>query len=281
MKPESRLLNPALEGIEQRCGRTKVHLQVYGGKLWFFRPRPTRVPCLTPYMPDCAHALPILFAFTTPGKYCFRAMATRPWRVCSPRPSADAPVILENENRGEGGNRMTLPPESTQLNFLHSTPTAQDSREQVSHGAPPRLATSRPEPLMPSSSASSPPLVNGAGASKPSSAEGPTADRKKPKRSTLGACVSRASGFLRRRQATADAEVPSVPGASSPTHRPHHEHSSPQLPDVGGPRWQFHRSSADPLHLYAGDADVRDNGLAGFFCRPVASPLLGCFRDWV
>ncbi|OCH89858.1 alpha/beta-hydrolase [Obba rivulosa] len=55
VKEEARKMYPALEGIEQRFGPTKVHLQVYD---------------------DTAHVLPILFSFTTPAKYCYRAIAT-------------------------------------------------------------------------------------------------------------------------------------------------------------------------------------------------------------
>ncbi|KAL7277830.1 hypothetical protein ACG7TL_008775 [Trametes sanguinea] len=55
VKPKAKVLYPVLNGIEERYGPTKVHLQVYD---------------------DAAHTLPVLFAFTTPGKYCFRAMAT-------------------------------------------------------------------------------------------------------------------------------------------------------------------------------------------------------------
>ncbi|KAF9071674.1 hypothetical protein BDP27DRAFT_1418782 [Rhodocollybia butyracea] len=48
-------LYPALYGIEERFKKpTPVHLQVYD---------------------DTAHVLPVLFSFTTPAKYCFRAMA--------------------------------------------------------------------------------------------------------------------------------------------------------------------------------------------------------------
>ncbi|KIK71239.1 hypothetical protein GYMLUDRAFT_235590 [Collybiopsis luxurians FD-317 M1] len=57
IKDETRALYPALYGIEERYkGKpTPVHLQVYD---------------------DVAHVLPVLFSFTTPAKYCFRAMAT-------------------------------------------------------------------------------------------------------------------------------------------------------------------------------------------------------------
>ncbi|KAL0955799.1 hypothetical protein HGRIS_002008 [Hohenbuehelia grisea] len=55
VKEASRALYPPLVGIEERHQPTQVHLQVYD---------------------DAAHVLPVLFAFTTPGKFCFRAMAT-------------------------------------------------------------------------------------------------------------------------------------------------------------------------------------------------------------
>ncbi len=34
VKPQARMLYPALNGIEQRYGPTKVHLQVYDGTLY-------------------------------------------------------------------------------------------------------------------------------------------------------------------------------------------------------------------------------------------------------
>lgn len=55
LKDEVREMYPALKGIEGKYGPTQVHLQVYD---------------------DAAHVLPILFSFTTPAKYCFRAIAT-------------------------------------------------------------------------------------------------------------------------------------------------------------------------------------------------------------
>ncbi|KZT21084.1 alpha/beta-hydrolase [Neolentinus lepideus HHB14362 ss-1] len=54
IKEETRHLYPVLDGIENCYGPTKVHLQVYD---------------------DAAHTLPTLFAFTTPAKYCYRAIA--------------------------------------------------------------------------------------------------------------------------------------------------------------------------------------------------------------
>ncbi|KAJ7503004.1 hypothetical protein B0H11DRAFT_2170967 [Mycena galericulata] len=55
IKGEIRAMYSPLEGIEKKFGPTKVHLQVYD---------------------DTAHVLPVLFSFTTPGKFCYRAIAT-------------------------------------------------------------------------------------------------------------------------------------------------------------------------------------------------------------
>ncbi|KAJ6589896.1 hypothetical protein DFH09DRAFT_976385 [Mycena vulgaris] len=55
IKDEIRAIYSPLEGIEAKFGPTKVHLQVYD---------------------DTAHVLPVLFSFTTPGKFCYRAIAT-------------------------------------------------------------------------------------------------------------------------------------------------------------------------------------------------------------
>ncbi|KAG2132290.1 uncharacterized protein EDB93DRAFT_1094005 [Suillus bovinus] len=55
LKEEVRSLYPPLEGIEDRFSPTAVHLQVYD---------------------DAAHILPVLFSFTTPGKFCYRAIAS-------------------------------------------------------------------------------------------------------------------------------------------------------------------------------------------------------------
>ncbi|KAF5357302.1 hypothetical protein D9758_005908 [Tetrapyrgos nigripes] len=55
IKNEVRAMYPALNEIESRYGPTPVHLQVYD---------------------DTAHVLPVLFSFTTPAKFCFRAIAS-------------------------------------------------------------------------------------------------------------------------------------------------------------------------------------------------------------
>ncbi|KAJ7594874.1 Alpha/Beta hydrolase protein [Mycena floridula] len=55
VREEARALYPALNGIESRFKATPVHLQVYD---------------------DAPHVLPVLFSFSTPAKYCHRAIAS-------------------------------------------------------------------------------------------------------------------------------------------------------------------------------------------------------------
>ncbi|KIM40342.1 hypothetical protein M413DRAFT_177504 [Hebeloma cylindrosporum] len=52
---ETRELYPSLNGIEDRCKPTPVHLQVYD---------------------ESPHILPVLFSFTNPAKFCFRGIAS-------------------------------------------------------------------------------------------------------------------------------------------------------------------------------------------------------------
>ena len=69
--PTSQELYPPLREIEGKHSPTKVHLQIYDGTiLQYVAAHHSQVNV------DAAHVLPVLFAFSTPAKYCFRAMAT-------------------------------------------------------------------------------------------------------------------------------------------------------------------------------------------------------------
>ena len=75
MYPASKLVEPSMQP-------TPVHLQVYDGKLCF-----NLLSTLLKFSfssLDVAHVLPILFPFTTPGKYCYRAMASFVGHVTNP-----------------------------------------------------------------------------------------------------------------------------------------------------------------------------------------------------
>lgn len=84
----ARAMYPPLAGIESRHRPTPVHLQVYD---------------------DAPHVLPVLFGFTTPAKFCYRAMAsfvkhvtgmTTPIQPSSPGlvASLSQPVLLTPEH---------------------------------------------------------------------------------------------------------------------------------------------------------------------------------------
>ncbi|KAI5986945.1 Alpha/Beta hydrolase protein [Pisolithus albus] len=94
----ARDLYPPLVGIESRHRPTPVHLQVYD---------------------DAPHVLPVYFGFTTPAKYCYRAMAnfikhvtgiTTPTELSSPNPvtSPSQSVLLtpEYEERVEDASNL-------------------------------------------------------------------------------------------------------------------------------------------------------------------------------
>lgn len=75
IQDEARTLYPSLVNIEGRYRPTKVHLQVYD---------------------DTAHVLPVLFSFTTPAKFCFRAIATFCKHVIRIPPSLPSPIPTAN-----------------------------------------------------------------------------------------------------------------------------------------------------------------------------------------
>ncbi|THH13788.1 hypothetical protein EW146_g6481 [Bondarzewia mesenterica] len=71
LREEVRKMYPALEGIETRFGPTSVHLQ---------------------NIADAAHVLPVLFSFSTPAKYCYRAIATFCKHVTNMNPVPLSPI---------------------------------------------------------------------------------------------------------------------------------------------------------------------------------------------
>lgn len=72
IRDDVRALYPPLAGIEAKYTGSPVHLQVYD---------------------DCAHVLPVLFSFTTPAKYCFRAIASFGRHVTGTPQRADSSIL--------------------------------------------------------------------------------------------------------------------------------------------------------------------------------------------
>ncbi|CCL99228.1 uncharacterized protein FIBRA_01243 [Fibroporia radiculosa] len=121
VKEETRKMYPALDGIEQRFGPTKVHLQVYD---------------------DAAHTLPTLFAFTTPAKYCYRAIAT----FCKyttgmlPTPSSiisdDVPITTSPVESPSRTPDYPLFPQGHSISSSSLMPTSQSSSSSISDISP-------------------------------------------------------------------------------------------------------------------------------------------------
>ncbi|CDO75842.1 hypothetical protein BN946_scf184346.g3 [Trametes cinnabarina] len=238
IKPIAKVLYPALNGIEQRYGPTKVHLQVYD---------------------DAAHTLPVLFAFTTPGKYCFRAMATFIKYITGMLPTSSS----EGTSGSNGMNTVlehdinTVSPASTQMNL---TAVAAAESDRNAKFAPPSVPASAP--LTPNASVRSSPEPSKAAQLGTQTQDAPNggsdapAPHRKALRRALSASVTRAaSGFLRRHHTTTG----SGPMSSAASGRSHDRESTGSS-DVAGPR--FHEKSNGPEGVrYAGEPSVYEHGL--------------------
>ncbi|CAK5282353.1 unnamed protein product [Mycena citricolor] len=92
IKEEVRAMYPPLDGIEAKYGPTRVHLQVYD---------------------DTAHVLPVLFSFTTPGKFCYRAIAAFCRNVTGmkqPPPRRDSSTNTKWADKNDLSHLPPLPP---------------------------------------------------------------------------------------------------------------------------------------------------------------------------
>ncbi|KAH9944756.1 lipase/ esterase [Amylocystis lapponica] len=124
VKDDARRLYPALEGIETRFGPTQVHLQIYD---------------------DAAHTLPTLFSFTTPAKYCYRAIATFCRYVTGMLPPPPSPFLgtgsfprSRSPDLMTSGERTPLSPGSSTSEFAsaQSRPQSVRGRPATSSGRP-------------------------------------------------------------------------------------------------------------------------------------------------
>ncbi|KAG8901770.1 hypothetical protein FRB99_005108 [Tulasnella sp. 403] len=118
IKEESRDLYPALENINDRFGPTDVHLQVYD---------------------ETCHVLP-LYSFTTPAKFCYRAIATfckfvivqanaqvvaEPASAVSPTVATWAEISIGSQSSNRDlHRRATTSPRAGRLSVFKSTRTS-------------------------------------------------------------------------------------------------------------------------------------------------------------
>ncbi|RPD59930.1 hypothetical protein L227DRAFT_611743 [Lentinus tigrinus ALCF2SS1-6] len=172
----------------------------------------------------------IVFAFTTPAQYCFRAMASliKYMTGMLPTPVMGDPIIPEAP--------VTASPASTQSNLVVK-PEARNSRE-ASTSTPSRMTNPQSDAISSSSpevpaKASSLPVVSGGGST------------------SLG--VDPLAPTVQHRK--------SKPTASCSAHPRHSTGSS----DVGVPRWHPHdkepKEETKPAHKHAGEPSFYHNGL--------------------
>ncbi|KAI3618826.1 putative lipase esterase from carbohydrate esterase family ce10 [Moniliophthora roreri] len=140
VKDEVRAVYPKLNGIEQRHGPTAVHLQVYD---------------------DTAHVLPVLFSFTTPGKFCYRAIASFCKYVTgmmNPPPTSPTTDSLANSVstnppaspiRSELSKSSLMPPESSNRlsRRLSGSSKTTSRKSSVDSDASPTKAPTSSNPL--------------------------------------------------------------------------------------------------------------------------------------
>ncbi|KAG5647060.1 hypothetical protein DXG03_001430 [Asterophora parasitica] len=211
IKDSTRALYPVLEGIEGRHNPTKVHLQVYD---------------------DAAHVLPVLFSFTTPAKFCFRAIATFCKHVTGIAPTPQSP--------------LGSPPSSPIRESSHPL------RSQSSFGTRNFMSKSRKESIE---------SGDALGSQVPPPSTFTDSSMRKSLRRSLSASLCRATSARSSSRSRSEVGVQAATAESAPS-LPHREQSTTSS-DVGGPRFaaEVHTpltplNTEDATSLTAGDPRV-------------------------
>ncbi|KAH7883288.1 hypothetical protein F5I97DRAFT_1903823 [Phlebopus sp. FC_14] len=215
LKDGARALYPPLVGIEQRHSSTPVHLQVYD---------------------DTAHVVPVLFAFTTPGKFCYRAIATFTKHVTG----------------------MLNPQQISSTSTLFSTPSRQMVSSPVNEEVNEEPIQNLLKPRLPRAFSSSDLVSRVRDHLKSSNSASGTTDPNLSNSSNLRPSSSRPLFSFRAKVAQASFPIPSISGMPEGT-------ASNDTEDVGGPRIRRLSISMSPEHgaRFAGEASVycNDDGL--------------------
>lgn len=224
----TRELYPSLISIEDRCKATSVHLQVYDGEILSYH---TKSQWTSPLI-EAPHILPVLFSFTTPAKFCFRAIASF------------SRFVTE------------MPP---QLRHIQSTSTIPQvdsvSPRQSSFFSGFKVSSPRPEQTIAVQDPEAIAMLEGP----QSSNETPTS-RKSLKRA-LSSQMSRVGNVLRGQSSPtceSPTELPMSTGVVTSSPSATHE-SSMSLADVAGPRFQISPQMEPTGERTAGDPAVYNN----------------------
>ncbi|GLB37690.1 putative alpha beta-hydrolase [Lyophyllum shimeji] len=219
IKDESRALYPPLNGIEGRYGATKVHLQVYD---------------------DAAHVLPVLFSFTTPAKYCFRAIAT----FCKKATGFDTTPSSPTTSSPLSSSFPSLVTRSSSGSWYSKSKTWTASRKASARAEESPISLS-PEPT-----------------------------KRQSLRRSLSTSVHRAANGLRPRpssRARSEAALQDVVAETPPPISHQQELTTPS--DVGGPRFETEPSTPkkvdDIAPLTAGDPRVYEASMDALWDTPM------------
>lgn len=245
---------PALKGIEERFGPTQVHLQVYDGEL-LYRLALTRQLNI-PHTSDAAHVLPILFSFTTPSKYCFRAIANFIRHV------TDLPPVVPSDSVGT--IPMTLSPPMTPGARAYSD----DRLLSVTDIRLSRASSELRTRSSPASRAASPPRRGGSLFNRKAADDGSATPPRSSLRRALSTRVSRA-GILFKGIASSPTQSASPSPPPSTTQLPEPaDNETPERGDSGdiaGPRFYGSGMQQEEDNLRrAGEPAVYQNGLVSF-----------------
>ncbi|KZP28521.1 alpha/beta-hydrolase [Athelia psychrophila] len=226
IKESTRQIYPSLQGIEARFKPTPVHLQVYD---------------------DAAHVLPVLFAFTTPAKFCFRAMATFCKQVTGMAPLPPLSPVL---SKVTSGPFTASPLPSSAIPPLPQSPVLSTPTSQPFTASPQPSAINLNLPPQPSMTRSNTDVT--AAATRKAANASTTSLGARSSKSRTRSLRRGFSTLVGRSRATSTGEsVPSVPPLPS---------NSNGSEDVAGPRFRK-KSLLQPGAREAGDAVVYSNSM--------------------
>jgi hypothetical protein len=218
---------PALKGIEERYGPTKVHVQVYDGVLVSL---PMYESTHT-WLLDSAHVLPILFSFTTPAKFCYRSVAAFCRHVTKlPQRTFDPPA--------------SAPPQTSTFQLIPGAPSRRPSfRSLLSVGPAPSISS--PRTPTHSNSLKVPGEEHPGGHAIVDGAELPQVGMRR----AMSATVTRATSSLLRRRSTAPlSPIMSPEEQGRPPMLNTHVSEEPSQPSSPPPVWLAASASTTPIH---------------------------------
>jgi hypothetical protein len=130
LRADVKEIYPPFWDVKDKMRCTPVHIQIYDGKGCS---RTRYGPEIrSTWTADAAHILPILFPFTTPGKFCIRAIATFVKQVAS-APSKRTLVVSTTSTISSSSTSSLASFDSQCSNTLLSEPASAKQEEPQEH----------------------------------------------------------------------------------------------------------------------------------------------------